>query len=107
MKVLIDECLDPRISSQFRRHEATSVKAMGWLGKSNGELLELAQSDFDSFLTIDRRLPHQQNLGKFELAIVVVRLSSNDPRMGPEMVESVESLLDSQPDPGVHWVELP
>jgi ferredoxin-NADP reductase len=36
---------------------------MGWASKRNGDLLRVAvAAGFDAFLTVDRRLQHQQNL---------------------------------------------
>jgi hypothetical protein len=107
MKVLLDECLDPRMDRLFARHECTSVKAMGWLGKANGELLRAAGAQFDAFVTIDRQLPFQQNLSKHGLAVVVIREPLNDPDRAEDMVGLVEALLDTGPAAGAHWIELP
>ena len=79
---------------------------MGWLGKTNGELLRAAESEFDAFLTIDRRLPFQQNLSGYSLAVVVVRGSRNNPELATELVMAVGVLLDSNPGNGVHWIDL-
>lgn len=49
---------------------------MGWSGLRNGELLHKAEREFDVFLTSDRNLAFQQNLAKFELAIVVLKAQS-------------------------------
>jgi hypothetical protein len=46
---------------------------MGWAGIKNGTLLALAQQQFDVFLTVDRNLSYQQNLGQFNIAFVVIR----------------------------------
>ena len=50
---------------------------MGWAGKRNGELLRLAERDFDVFLTVDRNLLHQQNLALYDLAVIVMLAPSN------------------------------
>jgi hypothetical protein len=50
---------------------------MGWASKRNGELLALAVSQFDVFLTADRNLSHQQDLSSFDIAIVVLVGRSN------------------------------
>jgi hypothetical protein len=50
---------------------------MGWASKKNGQLLSLAQVDFDIFLTSDRNLSHQQNLSTFDIAVVVLVAPSN------------------------------
>jgi hypothetical protein len=45
---------------------------MGWSGLKNGQLLTLAQSQFDVFLTGDRNLSFQQNTTTFRIAVVVL-----------------------------------
>jgi hypothetical protein len=40
---------------------------MGWASRRNGELLGLAEREFDVFLTVDRKLQYQQNLSRFNL----------------------------------------
>jgi hypothetical protein len=37
----------------------------GWAAIENGELLTLASGEFDVFVTVDRNLSFQQNLGLF------------------------------------------
>jgi hypothetical protein len=50
---------------------------MGWAGKRNGELLALAVSEFDVFLTADRNLSFQQDISAFDIAVVVLIAHSN------------------------------
>jgi hypothetical protein len=50
---------------------------MGWASKKNGELLALAAAEFDVFLTSDRNLSHQLNVGKFDIAVLVLVAGSN------------------------------
>ena len=58
-------------------HEIRSVAAMGWAGKRNGELPQLAASDFDALLTADQNLEHQQNVGALPIAVVVLVAPTN------------------------------
>jgi hypothetical protein len=50
---------------------------MGWAGVKNGQLLALAETEFDIFITVDRNLSFQQNLPQFDIAIIVLQASSN------------------------------
>lgn len=50
---------------------------MGWASVKNGKLLALAAETFDVFLTVDANLPHQQNLPRFNIAVIVLRPRSN------------------------------
>ena len=62
MKVLLDECLPKKLKYELEADEATTVPEAGWASKTNGELLSLAETDFDVFLTRDQNLECQQNL---------------------------------------------
>jgi hypothetical protein len=50
---------------------------MGWSSVKNGELLTLAQDQFDVFITADRKLPSQQYLTKYKLSVVVLAVRIN------------------------------
>lgn len=49
----------------------------GWSGKENGELLALAESEFDVPVSIDQNIRYQQNLTGRRIAIVSLRAPSN------------------------------
>lgn len=49
---------------------------MGWSGLTNDNLLREAEQQFDVFLTSDRNLVFQQNLPRFNLAIIVLKTQS-------------------------------
>lgn len=51
---------------------------MGWTGIKNGDLIRLAEEQFDVFVTSDQNLRYQQNLEARRIAIV--ELSANDLR---------------------------
>ncbi len=66
---------------------------MGWAGKQNGDLLNLAEGSFDVLLTVDSNIRHQQNFAHRSIAAVVVLAPSNAyPTLAPLMVE-VEAAL--------------
>ena len=50
---------------------------MGWAGIKNGQLLALAEGEFDVFITVERNLSFQQNLSQFNIAIIVLQSQSN------------------------------
>lgn len=50
---------------------------MGWAGKNNGDLLALAEAQFDAFVTTDRNLSFQQNLARFRIAVFILSARSN------------------------------
>jgi len=77
MKVLIDENLPRKLAGYLNGHECQTVAECGWAGKKNGELLSLAESEFDVLLTLDKNIPYQQDLKSARIAIVIVRARSN------------------------------
>jgi hypothetical protein len=77
VKLLLDECIDRRLSRDLVGYDVKTVPQMGWAGIKNGELLTLAEKEFDVFITVDRNLSFQQNLPKFNIAVLVLHASSN------------------------------
>lgn len=77
MKILLDECVDWRLSRRIAGHEVKTARQMGWNSIKNGELLALAATAFDVFLTVDRNLSFQQNLGALPIAVVILAAHSN------------------------------
>jgi predicted nuclease of predicted toxin-antitoxin system len=66
VKILLDECVPARLARSLTGHTVTTVQKRGWSGTKNGELLALAEQEFDAFVTVDRKLATQQDLTKFE-----------------------------------------
>ncbi len=109
MRVLLDECLPVELAVHLPAHEVRTARRMGWLGVKNGRLLKLIteSGQFDVFVTVDRNLPHQQNLHGLPFAVVILRVRST---RVPDVLAQAPSLLgalaDAKPG-GVLTVELP
>lgn len=78
MRILIDECLPKKLKLELLGHFVQTVPEAGWASKQNGELLRLAEKEFDVLLTNDRNIEHQQNLKQFDLAFIVLVAPTND-----------------------------
>ena len=74
-------------------HEVATVQYMRWRGVKNGALLALARDRFDVFITVDRGIPHEQNLRNETLAIIVLRAPTNDVEMLMNLVPKVREQL--------------
>jgi predicted nuclease of predicted toxin-antitoxin system len=94
VRILLDECVDARLAGHIHGHTVSTVAARGWRGVSNGELLKLAQTEFDVFVTVDRNLSFQQNLPRFGIAVILISAKSN--RID-DLVALVPALLSSIP----------
>ena len=78
MRLLLDECIDRRFARELEdEHFVRTVPQMGWATKKNGELLTLAETEFDVFITVDRNLSFQQNLPIFNIAVLILHAPSN------------------------------
>lgn len=77
MKVLLDHCLDWRLSRALPGHSVKAVGKLGWGALKDSALLAKAQRQFDIFVTSDKNLPYQQNLRRFNIAVVVLDIPSN------------------------------
>lgn len=65
------------MASSLIGHDVQTVPQAGWAGIKNGKLLRLAEVRFDVFITADRNLSFQQNLGGLGLSVVVLGAPSN------------------------------
>ena len=63
MRILLDECIDENLRHGFAGHECHTCRYAGLKGLANGELLAAAeQAGYDVLITVDKNIPHQQNL---------------------------------------------
>ena len=93
MKVLVDECVDWRLSRDIVGHKVKTARQVGSSTIRNGELLALAAREFDVFVTVDRNLSFQQNLPAFAIAVSVLRARTNRlsdlQRLVPDLLASI------------------
>ena len=58
--------------------EVISVHDIGWTEKKNGDLIRsMSEEGFDFLLTADKNLQNQQNLAKYPIRLIVLRLFDN------------------------------
>ena len=94
MRVLIDACLPVQLKDHIPLPGVRTAREMGWQRKKNGELLALAQQQFDVLLTMDKNLPDQQLLSRFDIGLLIIRAPSN--RMG-DLVPLVPKIVQFLP----------
>ena len=93
MRILIDECLNWRLTRALTGHYAVSAQKMGWGGIQNGALLTKAEPEFDVFITGDRNLSFQQNTTKYDIAIIVLHAPSTQLHHTLPLMAKVLALL--------------
>jgi len=103
LRILLDECAPRLVKTRLPALDIRTVQEMGWAGIKNGELLALAESRFDVFVTADKKLRYQQNPQGRQLSVVV--LPSNQVPIVENLLPTIEQVLQSI-QPGT-VVEIP
>ncbi|MGQ0595309.1 MAG: hypothetical protein ACT4QB_22510 [Gammaproteobacteria bacterium] len=76
-------------------HEVKTVPESGWAGRKNGDLLRSAQERFYVFITVDRNLAFQQDVGQLDIAVVVLAAYSNAIEYLEPLIPTVVRALSS------------
>lgn len=78
MKILLDECVTKHLIPYLSHYQVSTVAKQGWSGIKNGELMTVtASAGFEVLITIDKNFQHQQNIGKYNLIVVVLDAPSS------------------------------
>jgi predicted nuclease of predicted toxin-antitoxin system len=73
MKLLLDECVPRRLKNDLEGHNVLTVDEIGLKGVLDGEMLQAAAArNFDAVITVDRRIPFQQDISQFDFALIVL-----------------------------------
>ena len=106
MRILLDECIDRRLAKDIVGHEVKTVPQMGWATIKNGELLALAEQQFDVFVTVDRNLSFQQNIPRYNIAVIILRAPSNRLKSLQPLVPRVLQVLPTAKRGEATWVSI-
>jgi len=93
MRILLDECVPWPMHQLLIGHECTTAQKRGWGAVKNGDLLQLAEADFELFITSDQGIRYQQNLSGRRIAIL--ELSTNDLRRIEAGASSLAAAVES------------
>ena len=98
MRVLVDECRPRFLRRVLPGHFVQTAQDCGWAGIKNGQLLILAEAQFEVFLTADKNLRYQQNLAERKIAII--ELSANSRAAVKLLVPRILDALNHLPPSG-------
>ena len=105
MTVLLDESVPRLVQERLPQLAIRTVQEMGWNGLKNGDLLKRAESQFDVFITADKKLRYQQNLSNTRLAIIV--LPSNQVKIVGALLSTIEQIIQTTRAGTVFEITLP
>ena len=78
MNILLDECLPRKPAAALPEHDVMTVAEMGWSGSKDHALLRAAHdARFEALITIDKNLPFQQNVTRYQFGIIVIDVRRN------------------------------
>ena len=78
---------------------------MGWDEIENGDLLDIAQTDFDVLLTTDKGFKYQQNFTGRNIAVITLRAVNNRMEILIPLMPQVLALLPTVQPGQVYVVE--
>jgi predicted nuclease of predicted toxin-antitoxin system len=93
VKILLDECVPLPLRKILDGHTCRTAQQMGWRNIRNGELLDLAEGEFDVFITADQGVRYQQNLTGRQIGIL--ELSTNKLRLIEAAARQMKEAVDS------------
>lgn len=104
MRILLDECVPQKFAELLEGHAVKTAPEMGWAGIKNGQLLALAAQSFDVMITVDKRMPAQQDVSKLGLPVVILAGRSTQLKHLRPLIPKLSALLGAQPTAGFHYV---
>ncbi|HZZ41824.1 MAG TPA: hypothetical protein VFE58_02715 [Tepidisphaeraceae bacterium] len=108
MKILLDHCLPRRLNRLFPSHQVYTAAEQNWDRLQNGKLLAAAaSSQFDVMLTIDKKIPREQNLTSLPIAVFILMAPTNRLEDLLPFVGPVESALTTFSPKTLIEIQLP
>jgi hypothetical protein len=105
MRILLDECVPWPMQKFLPGHDCITAQQRGWGGIKNGSLLELAEREFDLFITSDQNLRYQQNLADRKIAIL--ELSTNDYRRIQAAAKLIQNAIETMRPKEFRRLDIP
>lgn len=108
-KILLDENLPRPLARLFDSPlEVISVHDIGWAEKKNGDLIRsMLEDGFEFLLTADKNLQYQQNLEKYPIRLIVLRILDNRFKtISPNVSIIQEAILNAKDSDQIIEIDL-
>ena len=101
MRVILDNCVNRRLSRLIVGHEVAHAIDLGWDKLSNGRLLSACEDDgWEVLVTVDKNMRFQQNLDKRKITLIVLDLPRIDLDSLRRKLPKLQQALDQSLSPG-------
>jgi len=106
VRILFDQGTPVPLRKLLSSHQVETTFERGWNTLSNGDLLAAAERDgFEIFVTTDKNIRNQQNLGGLRIAVVVLS-STSWPRI-QKAAAAVKQAIDAGLPGSFREVDIP
>jgi len=78
---------------------------MGWEGLDNGALLAAAATEFDVFLSVDKKIQYEHDLNRLPIPTILLDAFSNALPGLAGFAPQLQSLLQSKLDPALYIIK--
>lgn len=99
IEILMDECLPKKLKYRIQELDpkfiVKTTPDMGWASFSNGDLLTLAEKQFDVIITSDKNLSFQQSISTSSIQVVLLIAKTNTYRDMLSLVQKLTPVLKS------------
>ena len=96
MKIVFDQGTPVPLRHALTGHTVSTAFELGWDALGNGELLRRAVNEFDILITTDQNLRYQQDLSRFQLAVLVLPTTSW-PKIQKHVAQVIAAVEDARP----------
>jgi predicted nuclease of predicted toxin-antitoxin system len=94
VRILLDECVNPRLRRAFPGHEVLTVAEAKWRALPDAELIVRAHGKCDVLVTADKGFEYEHNLKMISFGIVIVHVKRNRIEyyapLFPALVDAIE-----------------
>jgi predicted nuclease of predicted toxin-antitoxin system len=92
-KVLLDACVPHWLRKELAEFEVETAHFAGLAHLSDSELLAVIEGQFDILVTLDRNLMYQQKIAGRSIAVVVLRVTEQTPKVFRTLVPPLSDAL--------------
>jgi predicted nuclease of predicted toxin-antitoxin system len=106
INILLDENFPRPLRRYLTGHQVTTVQKMEWLEAENGDLLAIAEAEFDVLLSTDKNMKYQQNFTARDIAVITLRAVNNRIETLEPLMPQVLALLPTVQPGHVYFVPV-
>jgi predicted nuclease of predicted toxin-antitoxin system len=93
MRILFDKGVPVGLRRSLSHYTVTTVHDRGWDELENGDLLKIAQDQFDILITTDSNIKYQQRLTEYDIALIVLRAFNTKLESYLPLIPEIETVL--------------